>query len=502
MDRRSPTCCKQHAAPGTGVLVGIEQQQETVPAIGTETASPHIAIVGAGFTGMVCALRLLKAGYRVTLLEAQSDTGGLTASYDFGHFRWDKFYHCILTSDLDLLTLLDELGLTHLVRWTNTKVGLFSHGQLHTMTGVLDLLHFPHLSLVNKLRLAVVTAYITRLKDGNTLEQQPLESWTRRLFGDKLFTEVWEPLFRCKLGEMRHKASAAFLWGTVRRLASTRQPGPGKAETLGYVAGGYAVVFKRLLEEVIRLDGRIQTSSNVLSICAAADNAGGVKIESKHGSQLFDGALATLPNKLLQGALQTPDTAYLERLGEVQYLGLVCLVLVLRRPLSDFYVTNITEECPFTGIIEMTNLIDPEEETAGYSLVYLPRYTAPLDPLLQTSPEELWSLFRPALLRLHPCFSDADIVNRFTFRQQSVQPVPSLNYSRIRPSSLTPIPNVFLANTAQIVNNTLNNNVMTRLAEQACAQLMEVLPLREVHTQRPIRTTPQTPVHMNEVPVD
>lgn len=493
MDSCSPAYRKQHAAAGTGVLSGLQSRQEVLAVTDTEAVPPHIAVLGAGFTGMVCALRLLKAGYRVTVLEARPDIGGLTASYDFGHFRWDKFYHCILASDSHLLALLDELGLRHLVNWAETEVGLFSHGQLHTMTGALDLLHYPHLSFTNKIRLAFVTAYIARLEDGQTLEQQPLEAWTRRLFGEKLFTEVWEPLFRCKLGEMRHGASAAFLWGTLRRLASTRQSGPGKAEKLGYVTGGYTTVFQRLHDEVTRLGGHIQTSTNIFSVGTDAGSTSGITIISDQGAQSFDGALATLPNQRFRDVLQTADQGYLERLGEVQYLGLVCVVLILRRPLSDYYVTNITEECPFTGVIEMTNLIDSEEETAGYSLVYLPRYTSPSDPLLEAGPDELWNLFRPALLRLHPYLSEVDIVDRFTFRQQTVQPVPTLNYSRICPLSSTPVPNVFLANTAQIVNNTLNNNVMTRLAEQACAQLMQALPLADMCAQSSTQMT--APIH-------
>ena len=51
--------------------------------------------------------------------------------------------------------------------------------------------------------------------------------------------------------------------------------------------------------------------------------------------------------------------------------------------LSPYYVTNITEESPFTGIIEMTNLIDKDIETSGLHLVYLPSYTTPDDPLFQ-----------------------------------------------------------------------------------------------------------------------
>lgn len=443
----------------------------------------HVAVIGGGFTGLVSALRLLKAGYRVTVLEERADLGGLTSSADFGPFVWDRFYHCILTSDTALLGLLEELGLAQEVRWTATEVGFFSHGHLYKMTSPADLARFPHLSLFSKARLGLATIYASHLKDGRRLEQMPLAPWTRRIFGRRVFEEIWEPLFRCKLGDMRHQASAAFLWGTLRRLYSTRDKGPGKQEKLGYVHGGYRAVFDRLHQRVRELGAEIHTGEKIHGIRSITANstshgqaARPVEVRTATRRAVFDGALLTVPNRAVAALLDTADSAYRQRLGEVRYLGLICMVLVLRRRLSPFYVTNITEQSVFTGVIEMTNLIRPDEETAGYHLVYLPRYTDPGDPLFDASEDEVWAQFAPGLRRIHPDLSDADIAGRFCFRERVVQPVPTLNYSAIVPAPETPVSGVYLANTAQILNNTLNNNVMATLAEAATAALVRDIP--------------------------
>ena len=85
----------------------------------------------------------------------------------------------------------------------------------------------------------------------------------------------------------------------------------------------------------------------------------------------------------------TPD--YARKLAEVKYLGVVCFVLLLKRRLSPYYVLNLTDEgLPFTGVIEMTNLVSMSE-TAGYHLVYLPKYTVPGDPLFNAPESELWA---------------------------------------------------------------------------------------------------------------
>ncbi len=434
----------------------------------------HVAIIGGGFTGLACALSLLKAGYRVTVLEAQHRPGGLTTSFNFGAFTWDKFYHCILTSDSALLQLLEELGLSGELRWKSTEVGFFSHDTLYRMTGARELLRFPHLSLLNKTRLALGTLYAARLEDGNALESVPLEAWTKRIFGKRVYEEIWEPLLRCKLGETRSRASAAFLWATLRRLYSTREKGPKKQEKLGYVHGGYQVVFKALSERILALGGTLQSGAKILGI---REHGSAVVIDEGASSTTYDAAVLTIPNRAIAAVLETSDTAYLTRLTEVEYLGLVCMVLVLKRRLSPFYVTNITQAAPFTGLIEMTNLIDPEIETAGQHLVYLPKYTVPNDPLITASDDDVWEEFAPALFKMHPDLKRSEIAGRFVFRERVVQPVPTLHYSRILPAATTPLSRVFLANTSRIVNNTLNNNVMTRIAHEACQQLMARIPV-------------------------
>lgn len=441
----------------------------------------HIAVIGAGFTGMVCAFRLLRAGYRVSILEREVEIGGLSASQSFGSFHWDRFYHCILTSDQALLRLVHDLDLEEQLRWAKTEVGLFAHGELHCMTRPADLLRYPHLSLLSKLRLAVMTMYVTRLKDGRRLEGIPLCQWTRRVFGNDVYSQLWEPLLRCKLGELRKYASAAFLWGTIVRLASTRDRGPDKQEQLGYLHGGYGTLFRRLQQAVVSLKAQTNLGVDIRSIGLNRKNPseGGVLIRARHMDIPVDAAILTAPNKVIASLLDVTDGHYKESLEQVMYLGIICTVLVLRRQLSPFYVTNVAETIGFTGVIEMTNLINPDEETNGRRLVYLPRYTSPSDPLFSASDDDVWAHIQPDLKRIFPDLQDDDIESRFVFRERAVQPVPTIDYSTIVPAARTPVAGVYIANTSQIINNTLNNNAMTSIAEAACDALMRDIPVTQ-----------------------
>jgi protoporphyrinogen oxidase len=429
----------------------------------------HVGILGGGITGLTAAFYLLRAGARVTLVEARTQLGGLAGFFNFGPFHWDKFYHCILTSDRPLLKLIEDLGLGGEMRWTATKVGFFTNDALHSMSSTLDFLRFPALSLWEKFRLGLGIIYASRIHDGRALESIPVADWLIRIFGRGCYEKMWRPLLKCKLGGCREEASAAFIWATIFRLYSTREKGASQKERLGYVRGGYHTVITRLITEIERMEGKILTGLPVEEVRSRP--GGGIEFLTANEVLSFDHAIATAPSKVFAALVPELSAAYVEKLKKVKYLGVVCVVLLLKRQLTPFYCTNLTDESlPFTGLIEMTNLISLEE-TQGRHLFYLPKYTVPGDPLFEATDEGVWEIFSPSLRKIFPHLEDSDIERRFVFRERLVQPVPVLHYSDLVPEMETNVPGLLLANTTQIINSTLNNNEMVKIANRAVQKI-------------------------------
>ena len=427
-----------------------------------------IGILGGGITGLTSAFYLLRGGADVTVFESQPQVGGLATYFNFGKFSWDKFYHCILTSDAPLLQLIDDLGLTSELRWTETKVGFFADQALYPMTSSLDFLRFPPLTFWQKARLGVGVMYASRIKEGRPLEKVLASEWLTRIFGEANYRKMWGPLLKCKLGACREEASAAFIWATISRLYSTREKDASKKERLGYVRGGYRTVFSRLIAEIELMGGQIVTGTRVERVTGSGR---AVEVTTSDGSFVFDDAISTVPSPVLAKIAPQLDREYVKKLLQVKYLGVVCLVLVLKRKLSPYYVTNLTDEdLPFTGIIEMTNLI-ADDETAGFHLVYLPKYTSPGDPLFEASDNEIWQTFWASLKRVFPDLSESEIENRYLFRERFVQPLPVIDYSDLVPDMQTNVEGFLLANTTQIINSTLNNNEMVKIAKRAVNML-------------------------------
>jgi protoporphyrinogen oxidase len=149
--------------------------------------------------------------------------------------------------------------------------------------------------------------------------------------------------------------------------------------------------------------------------------------------------------------------------------------LLLKHSLSNYYVTNITDEAPFTGVIEMSALVD-KKELAGNALIYLPKYVAPDDELFEKSDDEIKEIFLQRLGKMYADFSRRDVVAFKISRVRQVFPLPALNYSRDLPAKETSIDGLYIVNSAHIVNGTLNVNETVQLAEKFFDELRAEVP--------------------------
>ena len=145
----------------------------------------------------------------------------------------------------------------------------------------------------------------------------------------------------------------------------------------------------------------------------------------------------------------------------------------MKNSLSPFYVTNITDDAPFTAVIEMSALVD-KSEFGGNSLVYLPKYVAPNDEMFEKSDDEIQKIFLTALKKMYPHFRLEDVLEFKVSRVRQVFALSTLDYSHKLPPMKTSLDGVFIINSAQITNGTLNVNETVALAERALIELKQI----------------------------
>jgi protoporphyrinogen oxidase len=184
----------------------------------------------------------------------------------------------------------------------------------------------------------------------------------------------------------------------------------------------------------------------------------------------FDKVILTCPSDVAARMLTQAERRETQMLNSVRYQGIVCASVMLRCALSNYYVTNITDDTPFTGIIEMSAIVD-KREFNGNSLVYLPRYVAPDDPLFDKTDDEIEELFLSGLEKMYPHFSRKDVLEFKISRVKQVFPIPVVNYSEGLAPMTTSVDGVYVVNSSHIVNGTLNINETVQLAERAFAEL-------------------------------
>ncbi len=426
-----------------------------------ENPKSKVAIVGSGFLGLTLALRLAEKGHNVTVFESSPEIGGLASVWQIGDLTWDRHYHVVLLSDSYTRKIIEEVGLKDEFEWVETKTGFYTDGRLVSMSNTIEFLKFPPLDLVSKLRLGATIFYASRLKNWKALEKVTVEQWLTKLSGKKTFDKIWRPLLKAKLGEAYVETCAAFIWATIQRMYAARNSGL-KKEMFGYVRGGYANVLRKFSDVLTKKGVDIRLSSPVGKI---EEIAGKINLTSREQSEEFDKVILTCPSNIAAKILPQLTDVEKERLNNIRYLGIICASVLTKKPISEYYVTNITDETPFTGVIELSALVD-KKEFGGNSLIYLPRYLAPDHELFDKSDEEIKEHFLSSLEKMYAHFDRNDVLEFKISRVRQVFPLLTLDYSKTVPPVETSLENVFIINSSQIVNGTLNINETVQLAEK------------------------------------
>ncbi|MGH9815318.1 MAG: NAD(P)/FAD-dependent oxidoreductase [Candidatus Acidiferrales bacterium] len=437
------------------------------------------AVVGGGVLGMLLAHRLAQAGRAVTLFEAAPQLGGLTSVWQLGGTTWDRHYHVIVPSDSYLRAVLRELQLDHEIRWVQTRVGFSVNGAMHSMSSAWEFLRFPPLNLLEKIRLAATIGIAPRLYGWNALEAIPVEQWLRKWSGNAVTEKIWIPLLRSKLGENYRHTSAAFIWGSIQRMYAARRSG-AKREVFGYVPGGYARILDRFQEQLARDRVTVRMRHAARSVEPQPSGEVAVQFENGH-RESFDQVVLSMAAPIAARLCPRLTDDEKARLNGITYLGILCASVLLRKPLSGFYVTNLTDSWPpFTGVIEMTALVD-RQQFGSNTLVYLPKYLASGDPAFALSDAEIEQSFLAALFRMYPHLDRSDVLAFCLSREKYVMAIPTLNYTTHLPPMHMSIPGLHIINSAHIVTGTLAVDTTFQLGESAARQLV-ALPSRVAAT--------------------
>ena len=481
-----------------------------------QSPSSRVVVIGGGFAGLSAAYELTRLGHRPVVLEAGGELGGLAASFRLpgADQPLERFYHHWFTSDADALDLCRELGLDDALQSRASSTGTWCDGRVWRLSTPMDLLKFKPLSLLDRLRLGGLILQARRVKDWRKLETRTAAAWLTDLAGPRVYRTVWEPLLRGKFGPYAEEISAVWFWNKLCLRGSSR--GKGGRETLVYPQGGFERIVDALVAAIRSGGGEVRTNATVTGLEVAdvarasrprdcsigldveerqagfatedadkmsATRAGGTPaphlaprlritgVRTAAGVVPAEYVIATPALPLLADLIEPHDAHYAARCRNIEYLAALCLVLELRRPLSQTYWMNVNDaDFPYVGIIEHTNFEPPS--SYGRHIVYLSKYLPADTPLYSMSDDDVLAHSLPHLQRLIPTFTRQDVQGHHVFRARHAQPVVVRRYSELIPPPTCAIAGLHVAGMAQIYPEDRGTSYAIRQGRQAARDVM------------------------------
>jgi protoporphyrinogen oxidase len=396
----------------------------------------------------------------VTLWERGQQLGGQANAFPVAGAALERFYHHLFQSDREIVALAEEIGIGDRLLWLPSNVGYFADGRIWPLNGALDLLRLGFLPFPDRVRVGLVTAYLQRVRDWQRFERVTAAKWLRRALGRRAYDRTFGAQLRAKFGRYHDQVAMVWFWGKIW-LRTTSRRSPLEGERLGYFRGSFNVLIDALANAARAAGAELIAGAGPSRLRRREDDRRDVVLDDEIA--VVDAVVVTTPSPVLERLVPELPESYRKKLRGLDYEAAVVALLQLREPLSDIYWLNVADDdLPFTGIIEQTNFIPPEEY-GGKRFVYLSKYLEPDHPYFSMRDDDLIAEYVPFLRRVNPRFDRSWIERAWVFRERSAQPIIPLHYSERIPDHRTGLPGLYLANTTQIYPEDRGTNYSVRL---------------------------------------
>jgi protoporphyrinogen oxidase len=389
--------------------------------------------------GLAAAYEALRLGHEVTVLEADTQAGGMAAHFDFGGLSIERFYHFICKSDFPTFELLRELGIEEKLRWRETSMGVYVNGALHTWGNPIALLRLPGMSLIEKIRYGLFAFVSVRRNTWPSLERRTAKEWITTWCGSKVYKMHWEPLFAHKFYEFQDNISASWIWTRIRRIGRSRKS--IMQEELGYLDGGSETLVKALVTAIEAAGGTILLGNPAKRVLTESGKVTG--IETSRGVIQADRVISTVPTPFVSQLIPDLSPAAKEKYDSLPNIGVCCLIFKLKRSLTPHFWINLTDPAiAIPGLIEFSNLREVDN-----TIVYVPYYMPTTNVKFSWPDEKLLAEAFQALKAIQPELEKDDILEARVARLRYAQPICAPGFATMLPPVQTEIVGLQVADT-------------------------------------------------------
>lgn len=413
-----------------------------------------IAVLGGGITGMTAAYEISKKNHNVVLFEKQTDLGGLASGFKDEKWKWplEKNIHHLFSNDKDIISFAKKIGYRDII-FKTTKTGSYypitadfpkdyrtllhsdmiraPEGQVIPLDKPRDVLLFPYLGLISKLRIAITIVFLKISPFFPFLyERINAEKFILFTMGKRTWNVLWRELFRKKFGKYAGIILASFLWARITK----------RTKKLGYFKGGFNSFINHLEGKLLERSVAVRKNTNINLIVKKGD-------QYLINNEGFDVVVSTLPTPILIDAgINIFPAVYINKLKKIKYMHAVSLILQTNKTIFDkYYWINILDrKNEIMGIVQHTNFMDRQNYNNNH-IIYVYNYFPTDDIKVKLSKDQIYNFYIKNLKQIDP-YIEKKIKKYDIFFGPFAQPIFDKEFIKNKPDFITPAKNFFIAN--------------------------------------------------------
>ncbi len=414
-----------------------------------------VIVIGGGFAGLSAGVALAEKGFRVALLESKPALGGRAYSFadsESGDFV-DNGQHVLMGCYTETLDFLERIGATkNLVFHNDLEIEILDRGgaraTLRTahLPGPLHmtaaLVRYRHLNLVERMR--VMTGGLKLLsmhrREPSALQKMTVEQLMDSLGqSERARQAFWYPLSIATLNDEPEVSSAALLAEVMKRAFFAKRSDSAFVYSRVGLSDLYCTGAADLIE---RTGGVVSMRSPVESI--DLENGRAVRVKLRDGTRLgAANIICAVGSRQVARLLPTSlrSDPFFAPIAKLQSSPIICVHAWFDRAVTD---------SAFVGFIGTTTqwLFNKRRifELRGERHPgYLSFVISGARKLIDRSNEELLDIVLSDLKTMIPSSAEAKLLRALVMKEKHATMAPAPDTFLLRPTSNTPVPNLFLA---------------------------------------------------------
>lgn len=330
------------------------QRQPEIPAINSgDVQPPPIVVLGAGCAGLAAALRLLKRGRRVVIIEKEDHVGGLAGGVRIQGNIYEYGPHIFHTTDPEVLNDIKSLMGPDLIEYKRTIKIKFLGRYFQFPLSVGDV--FFRLPFRTTLHAALSLSWHSlrgffqrpAIENSETVLMRYYGRVLYEIFFKSYITSVWgippsefSPAFaRERIPRLNLLGLMDKIWNAVIRRFHRKVTTEAFAEkvegSLYTTKQGFSMITQRMADTIIDLGGRVLLNARVNKILRDGNRFDSVEFSQNGAATALRcaGVISTLPiNEAIEMISPALDEAIRQAARQLSFRALVFVGLIVRRP--------------------------------------------------------------------------------------------------------------------------------------------------------------------------